>query len=116
MANTIKKLEKENVQFKQKWENSNFSAIALASEVREKYTLTEFNNVIQKAKSDEQINLLKTKIDKLENLCRALQNERTNLKKALCEIKKSENVDVAKPAEDNKNEEAQQSVPVEQTN
>lgn len=74
--------------------------------------------LLQKAKADEQITNYKVKIEKLESLCRALQSERSNLKKSLEEVKKSEVIekDVSQQpnTDEREMEDATKLVPVEQ--
>merc|ERR1719494_350955 len=66
MTKSIKKLEKESQMWKGRWENTNRSLIGMVDE------RTENQNTIA---------TLKTKVDKLEKLCRALQSERKGAKK-----------------------------------
>jgi len=61
MSKKIKKLEKETLMWRQKWEGSQKSMLEMAE---------------QKAHSDKDISLLQNKLSKLEGLCRALQEER----------------------------------------
>jgi len=58
MTKTIRKLEKESQQWKSRWENTNRSLLQMVDERTENQTT---------------ITNLNKKIDKLENLCRALQ-------------------------------------------
>ncbi|KAI9767594.1 MAG: hypothetical protein M1840_005631 [Geoglossum simile] len=61
MSKKTKRLEKENIQLSRKHESTNLNIIEMAE---------------QRAKSDKEIEMLKKKNAKLENLCRALQRER----------------------------------------
>ncbi|KAL3881569.1 hypothetical protein ACJMK2_027992 [Sinanodonta woodiana] len=61
MTKRIKKLEKESIQWKNKWENANRALLEMAEE---------------KTKYDKERPLFLVKISKLESLCRAMQAER----------------------------------------
>jgi DNA repair exonuclease SbcCD ATPase subunit len=61
MSKKIKKLEKETLMWRQKWEASQKSQLEMAE---------------QKTRSDKDMSLLQNKLSKLEGLCRALQEER----------------------------------------
>jgi len=61
MSKKIKKLEKETLMWRQKWESSQKSLLEMAE---------------QKTRSDKDASLLQNKLSKLEGLCRALQEER----------------------------------------
>ncbi|XP_035664454.1 gamma-taxilin-like isoform X6 [Branchiostoma floridae] len=63
MNKRMKKLEKESFQWRTKWEKSNVTLIAMAEE---------------KQTRDKELIMLRTKCGKLENLCRALQNARSD--------------------------------------
>jgi len=61
MSKKIKKLEKETLMWRQKWEASQKSLLEMAE---------------QKTRGEKDISLLQNKLSKLEGLCRALQEER----------------------------------------
>ncbi|XP_078697984.1 beta-taxilin-like isoform X4 [Branchiostoma floridae x Branchiostoma belcheri] len=63
MNKRMKKLEKESFQWRTKWEKSNVTLLAMAEE---------------KQTRDKELIMLRTKCGKLENLCRALQNARSD--------------------------------------
>ncbi|XP_066284692.1 gamma-taxilin-like isoform X3 [Branchiostoma lanceolatum] len=63
MNKRMKKLEKESFQWRTKWEKSNITLLAMAEE---------------KQSRDKELIMLRTKCGKLENLCRALQNARSD--------------------------------------
>eukprot|EP00054_Salpingoeca_dolichothecata_P019598 m.122099 g.122099 ORF g.122099 m.122099 type:complete len:404 (+) comp23309_c0_seq5:119-1330(+) len=71
MSKTIKQLQKENRAWEQRYEKSQQSVVA-ALEERNEYAKTA-------QMASETLQLSKTKMDKLEKLCRALQMERTQL-------------------------------------
>jgi len=68
MTKTIRKLEKESNMWKTRWENTNHSLLQMVEE---------------RTQNQNTITSMKTKVDKLEKLCRALQSERKTLRKQL---------------------------------
>ena len=64
MTKTIKKLEKETLMWKGKWEKSNKNLVQMVEE---------------SARKDKEIATMRSKTDKLGDLCRALQKERKEL-------------------------------------
>nr|KAG5708926.1 hypothetical protein BaRGS_009335 [Batillaria attramentaria] len=67
MGKRIKKLEKEGAQWRAKWETSNKALLEMAEE---------------KTHTDKEKQMLQTKVQKLESLCRALQGEMHGKKSA----------------------------------
>lgn len=72
MTKTIRKLEKESNMWKGRWENTNHSLLQMVEE---------------RTQNQQTISSQKTKIEKLERLCRALQVERKTLRQQLDEKK-----------------------------
>ncbi|KAI1287024.1 Alpha-taxilin [Halotydeus destructor] len=72
MSKQIKKLEKETNQWKAKWEISNKALIELSEE---------------KLKRDTELHEANQKAEKLDKLCRALQDERTKMLSQIKELK-----------------------------
>merc|ERR1712156_997890 len=68
MTKTIRKLEKESNMWKTRWENTNHSLLQMVEE---------------RTQNQGTITNLKTKVERLEKLCRALQTERKTLRKQL---------------------------------
>jgi len=68
MTKTIRKLEKESNMWKTRWENTNHSLLQMVEE---------------RTQNQNTITNMKTKVEKLEKLCRALQSERKTLRKQL---------------------------------
>jgi len=68
MTKTIRKLEKESNMWKQRWENTNHSLLQMVEE---------------RTQNQGTITNLKTKVERLEKLCRALQTERKTLRQQL---------------------------------
>jgi len=68
MTKTIRKLEKESNMWKTRWENTNHSLLQMVEE---------------RTQNQGTITNMKTKVEKLEKLCRALQTERKTLRKQL---------------------------------
>ncbi|KAG8587686.1 hypothetical protein GDO81_005751 [Engystomops pustulosus] len=68
MTKKIKKLEKETVVWRTKWENNNKALLQMAEE---------------KTIRDKEHKALQVKLDRLEKLCRALQTERNELNKKI---------------------------------
>lgn len=64
MTKKIKKLEKETITWRTKWENNNKALLQMAEE---------------KTVRDKEYKALQVKLDRLEKLCRALQTERNEL-------------------------------------
>lgn len=76
MTKTIRKLEKESNMWKTRWENTNHSLLQMVDE---------------RTQNQQTISSQKTKIEKLERLCRALQVERKSLRQQLDEQKPIDN-------------------------
>ncbi|XP_064183129.1 gamma-taxilin isoform X1 [Anguilla rostrata] len=68
MTKKIKKLEKETMLWRTKWENNNQALLQMAEE---------------KTVRDKHYKALQAKLERLENLCRALQRERNDLNQTL---------------------------------
>uniref|UniRef100_T2MGG6 Alpha-taxilin n=1 Tax=Hydra vulgaris TaxID=6087 RepID=T2MGG6_HYDVU len=68
MTKTIRKLEKESNMWRSRWENTNHSLLQMVEERTQNHTT---------------ITKMKSKMEKLEKLCRALQSERKTLSKQL---------------------------------
>jgi len=66
MTKTIRKLEKESVMWRTRWENTNHSLLKMVEE---------------RTENEQTIAAMNTKVEKLEKLCRALQTERQTLRK-----------------------------------
>ncbi|XP_019522093.1 PREDICTED: gamma-taxilin isoform X3 [Hipposideros armiger] len=72
MTKKIKKLEKETIIWRTKWENNNKALLQMAEEVR-------WFPATEKTVRDKEYKALQIKLDRLEKLCRALQTERNEL-------------------------------------
>ncbi|XP_036295465.1 gamma-taxilin isoform X4 [Pipistrellus kuhlii] len=72
MTKKIKKLEKETLLWRTKWENNNKALLQMAEEVR-------WFPVTKKTVRDKEYKAFQIKLERLEKLCRALQTERNEL-------------------------------------
>ncbi|XP_027986112.2 gamma-taxilin isoform X4 [Eptesicus fuscus] len=72
MTKKIKKLEKETILWRTKWENNNKALLQMAEEVR-------WFPVTKKTVRDKEYKAFQIKLERLEKLCRALQTERNEL-------------------------------------
>nr|XP_044996057.1 gamma-taxilin isoform X1 [Jaculus jaculus] len=88
MTKKIKKLEKETIVWRTKWENNNKALLQMAEEVR-------WFPEIKKTVRDKEYKAFQTKLERLEKLCRALQTERNELNEKVEVLKEQVSVKAA---------------------
>ncbi|XP_023370093.1 gamma-taxilin isoform X1 [Otolemur garnettii] len=88
MTKKIKKLEKETIIWRTKWENNNKALLQMAEEVR-------WFPATKKTVRDKEYKAFQIKLERLEKLCRALQTERNELNEKVEVLKEQVSVKAA---------------------